>query len=54
MSGFNNPSGWGKNMDRPEHLKTYDGFLKFSKWATLICVAVVGFLILFVFRGGGH
>lgn len=49
MSGFNEKSSWGKEMDADEHLQTYTQFLEVAKWGTIICSGIVAFLILVVF-----
>lgn len=49
MSGFNDKSSWGKEMNAPEHLRTYDQFLAITKWGIIICAGIVAFLILVVF-----
>lgn len=45
----NSSTDWGKEMDADEHIQTYDKFIQFSKWGTIICSAIVLWLILFVF-----
>ncbi|MEL7544405.1 MAG: aa3-type cytochrome c oxidase subunit IV [Pseudomonadota bacterium] len=35
-------------MDYPEHLRTYSGFLVATKWATIIVVAVLALMAIFL------
>ncbi len=41
----NTSTDWGKEMDADEHIQTYDKFIQFSKWGTIICSAIVLWLI---------
>jgi hypothetical protein len=36
-------------MDRPEHEKTYEAFLEFSKWGLIGVAVILVMLLLFVY-----
>jgi hypothetical protein len=36
-------------MDYKEHNKTYDGFIKFTKYTTILVILILVFLLAFVY-----
>lgn len=49
MSDPNNTQDWNDVMDRPEHEKTYDAFLAYTKWTCIAITAILAFLLIFVY-----
>ena len=49
MNDQNDSHNWGDEMDRDEHVTTYDAFLKYSKWGSVAVVAILLFLLVFVY-----
>lgn len=50
MSDANNKQDWNEVMDRPEHEKTYDMFLAYTKWTSIAITAILLFLLVFVYN----
>lgn len=48
MSGFDDQSTWGKEMDAEAHLKTFDGFYKLTKYGTIACIVLVAGMAFFL------
>lgn len=49
MSDSNNGQDWNDVMDRPEHEKTYEMFLSYTKWTSVAIGAILLFLLVFVY-----
>ncbi len=49
MDDNKNTQSWDENMDRPEHEKTYDSFIAYTKWACISIAAILLFLLVFVY-----
>ena len=49
MNDQNDSHNWGDEMDRDEHETTYDAFLNYSKWGTIAVIAILLFLLVFVY-----
>lgn len=49
MSDENNKQNWNEVMDRPEHEKTYEAFLSYTKWTSVVITAILLFLLVFVY-----
>jgi len=49
MNDQNDSHNWGDEMDRDEHVTTYDAFLNYSKWGSAAVVAILLFLLVFVY-----
>ncbi|GIR10499.1 MAG: hypothetical protein CM15mP21_7610 [Hyphomicrobiales bacterium] len=50
MNDQNDSHNWGDEMDRDEHETTYDdAFLNYSKWGTVAVIAILLFLLVFVY-----
>lgn len=50
MSDANNGQDWNEVMDRPEHEKTYEMFLAYTKWTSVAIAAILLFLLVFVYN----
>ena len=50
MSDHADSHNWSDEMDRDEHEATYDAFLNYSKWGTVLVVAILFFLLVFVYQ----
>ncbi|MBV1885982.1 MAG: aa3-type cytochrome c oxidase subunit IV [Parvibaculaceae bacterium] len=48
MSGFDDQSTWGKEMDADAHLSTFDGFYKLTKYGTIAMVVLLAGMALFL------
>ena len=48
MAAYEDESNWGKEMDREEHLTTFDGFYKLTKYGTVACVVLLALMGLFL------
>ncbi len=42
MTDTNDSHDWGNEMDRPEHEKTYEVFLNYTKWGHHYCYHYLG------------
>ncbi|MCH1569124.1 MAG: aa3-type cytochrome c oxidase subunit IV [Parvibaculales bacterium] len=51
MTDTDESQDWGNEMDRPEHEKTYEAFLGYSKWSLIIIAFILIGLLLFVYGG---
>ncbi len=40
---------WSKEMDKPEHETTYEAFINYSKYGTIIVCAILLGLLVFVY-----
>ncbi len=49
MTDETNKQDWGDEMDRPEHEKTYQAFLDYSKWGMIAVGIILVFLLVFVY-----
>lgn len=49
MTDTNDSQEWGDEMDRPEHEKTYEVFLDYTKWVIIIVALILVMLLLFVY-----
>ena len=49
MSDPNNIENWNEVMDRPEHEKTYDAFLAYTKWTSIAIGVILLALLVFVY-----
>ena len=49
MNDTNDSQEWGNEMDRPEHDKTYEAFLDYTKWSIMIVAIILVMLLLFVY-----
>lgn len=49
MSDANNRQDWNEVMDRPEHEKTYETFLAYTKWTSIAIGAILLLLLIFVY-----
>ena len=49
MNDQNDSHNWGDEMDRDEHETTYDAFLNYSKWGSVAVIAILLFLLVFVY-----
>ena len=49
MNDQNDNHNWGDEMDRDEHETTYDAFLNYSKWGSVAVIAILLFLLIFVY-----
>ena len=49
MHDQNDSHNWGDEMDRGEHETTYVAFLNYSKWGTVAVIAILLFLLVFVY-----
>jgi hypothetical protein len=45
-------SGGHKDMDYPEHLRTYNGFIKGAIVLTVVCAAVLLWMLIFLVPRG--
>jgi hypothetical protein len=50
MSDANNGQDWSDEMDRPEHEQTYENFLAYSKWTSIVICGILLFLLVFVYN----
>ena len=50
MSDDTNSQDWGEEMDRPEHETTYESFLAYSKWGSIVVALILVFLLVFVYN----
>lgn len=50
MTENNSKQDWRDEMDRPEHEKTYQAFLDYSKWGTIAVGLILIFLLVFVYE----
>ncbi len=50
MTDTNGSHDWGNEMDRPEHEKTYEVFLNYTKWGIIIVTIILVMLLLFVYE----
>lgn len=41
---------WRDEMDRPEHEKTYQAFLDYSKWGSVFVAVILVFLLVVVYE----
>ncbi len=39
---------WGKEMDAPEHLETWNGFMTLTKWGTISMVVLLVLMAIFL------
>ena len=49
MNDTNDSQEWGGEMDRPEHEKTYEVFLDYTKWSIFVIAIILVMLLLFVY-----
>tara|TARA_B100000963_G_scaffold289950_1_gene259609 strand:- start:531 stop:683 length:153 start_codon:yes stop_codon:yes gene_type:complete len=49
MTDTNDSQDWGSEMDRPEHEKTYEVFLDYTKWSIVVIAIILVMLLLFVY-----
>lgn len=49
MTDKNESQNWGDEMNRPEHEQTYEAFLSYTKWVSIGIIAILVFLLLFVY-----
>jgi hypothetical protein len=49
MNDQNDSQNWGDEMDRDEHKATYDAFINYSKWGSVLVIAILLFLLVFVY-----
>ena len=49
MNDQNDSQNWGDEMDRDEHKATYDAFINYSNWGTVLVIAILLFLLVFVY-----
>ncbi len=49
MTDESNNQEWRDEMDRPEHEKTYEAFLNYSKWGSIAVGIILIFLLVFVY-----
>lgn len=50
MTENNDSQNWGEEMNRPEHEQTYEAFLGYTKWISVVIAAILVFLLLFVYE----
>lgn len=48
MTQDNTGAEWGMEMDQQEHLQTYDGFIKLTKWSIGVTVLVLVLMAVFL------
>ena len=49
MNDRNDSQNWGEEMDRDEHKATYDAFINYSKWGSVLVISILLFLLVFVY-----
>mgnify|MGYP001593317237 FL=1 len=49
MSDDSNSQSWNEEMDRPEHERMFEGFIKYTKWTCAGIVVILLALLLFVY-----
>ena len=50
MSDDQNAQEWGGEMNRPEHENTYEAFLSYTKWTSIVVTGILLFLLFFVYE----
>lgn len=48
MTQNNTQAEWGTEMDTQEHLQTYDGFIKVTKWSVAVTALVLVLMAIFL------
>ena len=50
MSEENSPQSWNEEMDRPEHERMFDYFIKYTKYTSVAVILTLLFLLVFVYQ----
>lgn len=50
MTDQSDNQDWRDEMDRPEHEKTYQAFLDYSKWSMIAIAGILLFLLVVVYE----
>ena len=48
MADHDHASHSGSAMDYPEHEKTYERFVSFAKWGTIVVILIVAWMAIFI------
>jgi len=48
MADHDHASHSGSAMDYPEHEKTYERFVSFTKWGTIVIILIVTWMAIFI------
>jgi hypothetical protein len=50
MSEENSSQSWNEEMDRPEHERMFDNFIKYTKYSSVAIILTLLFLLVFVYQ----